>query len=45
VHEGKLSDTIAINTGVSQGCILDDLINKMLLGKKGEKLIRVSHNN
>jgi hypothetical protein len=37
MHEGKLSDTIAINTGVSQGCILfpivflivmDDVINK-----------------
>jgi hypothetical protein len=43
VHEGKLSDTIAINTGMSQGCILppiiflmlmDDVINKMIWGKK-----------
>jgi hypothetical protein len=43
VHEGKLSDTVAMNTGVSQGCILcriifvmvlDDVMNKMMLGKK-----------
>jgi hypothetical protein len=43
VHQGKLSDTIAINTGVSCGCILspfiflmvmDDVMNKMILGKK-----------
>jgi hypothetical protein len=45
VHEGKLSDTIAINTGQSQGCILspiiflmvkDDVMNKMILGEKKE---------
>jgi hypothetical protein len=50
VHEGKLSDTIAINTGVSQGCILapiiflmviDDVMNIMILGKK-KKLIGLS---
>jgi hypothetical protein len=43
VHEGKLSDTIAINTRVRQGCILspiiflmvmDDVMNKMILGRK-----------
>jgi hypothetical protein len=49
VHEGKLSDTIAINTGVSQGCIflmvMDDVMNKMIMGKKRKKLIEVSHNN
>jgi hypothetical protein len=47
VHEGKLSDTIAINTRVSQGCILspiifltvmDDLMNKMILGKKEKEI-------
>jgi hypothetical protein len=45
VHEGKLSDTIAIITGVSQGCILsliiflivmDDVMNKIILGKRKE---------
>jgi hypothetical protein len=39
VHEGKLSDTIATDTGVSQGCIsspiiflmvMDDVMNKIL---------------
>jgi hypothetical protein len=53
VLEGKLSDTTAINTGVSQGCILspiiilmvmDDVMNKMILGG-GKKLIAVSYNN
>jgi hypothetical protein len=53
VHEGKLSDTVAMNTGVSQGCILcpiiflmvlDYVMNKMMLGKR-KKLIGVSHNN
>jgi hypothetical protein len=43
VHEGKLSDTKAINTGVSQGCtlspiiflmIMNDVMNKMIQGKK-----------
>jgi hypothetical protein len=43
VHEGKLSDTIAIHTGASQGCILcpiiflmvmDEVMNKIILGKK-----------
>jgi hypothetical protein len=42
VHEGKLSDTIAINTGVIQGCILspiiflvviDDVMKKMIVGE------------
>jgi hypothetical protein len=40
VQEAKLSDTIAINNGVSHGCILppiifhmvmDDVMNKMIL--------------
>jgi hypothetical protein len=40
VHEGRLSDTIATDTGVSQGCILcpiiflvvmDDVMNKIIL--------------
>jgi hypothetical protein len=53
VHEDKLSDTVAVNNGVSQGWILSPIIflmvmggvmNKMILGKK-EKLIGVSHNN
>jgi hypothetical protein len=44
VRESKLSDTIAINTGLSQGCILspiiflivmDDVMNKMILGGGG----------
>jgi hypothetical protein len=43
VHEGKLSDTIAINTGVRQGGILspiiflmvmDNMMNEVVLGKK-----------
>jgi hypothetical protein len=42
-NEGKLSNTIAINTGVSQGCIfsptiflmvMDDAMNKMILEKR-----------
>jgi hypothetical protein len=56
MHEGKLSDTIAINTGVNQECILSpiiflmvivDVMNKMILGrkKKRRKLIGVFHNN
>jgi hypothetical protein len=54
VHEGKLSDAIAINTEVSHGCILspiiflmvmNDVMNKMILGEKRKKLIGVSHNN
>jgi hypothetical protein len=47
VHEGKLSDTIAVNTGVSQGSILspiiflkvmDDVMNKMILGEKRKEI-------
>jgi hypothetical protein len=43
VHEDRLSDTIAINTAVSQGSVLcpiiflmvmDDVMNKMILWKK-----------
>jgi hypothetical protein len=44
-HEGKLSDTIAINTEVRKGCslspiiflmVMDDVMNKVILGKKSE---------
>jgi hypothetical protein len=43
LHEGKLSDTIGVNTGVRQGCILspiiylivmDNVMNKVMLAKK-----------
>jgi hypothetical protein len=43
VREGKLSDTVAVNTGASQGCILspiiflvvmDNVMNRMILGKE-----------
>jgi hypothetical protein len=42
VHEGKLSDTIAVNTGVSLGSIflmvMDDVMNKIILGEKRKEL-------
>jgi hypothetical protein len=31
VHEGKLSDTIAVNTGMSQGSILSPIIFLMVM--------------
>jgi hypothetical protein len=47
VHKGKLHATIAINTGVGQGCILssiiflmvmDDIMNKIILGKRKKEI-------
>jgi hypothetical protein len=38
LHEGKLADTKAINTGVGQECmflmVMGDVMNKVILGKK-----------